>query len=205
MRRKRERDRGKGREIDTGTRDWLRGVRTRCGGRRTEGSGETHCLNGSMTIATQRRYGTYTVAALHIVTSVNCRHPVVVVSWSRRGSRCWMTVAGGDNISATSIRRSPRSASLRTTSRERERERERECTPSLERRRERDGENHSAYARRVLPAHALLPPGTWYRNHEASRSEEEKEHCPSRCAASLSRPVENRGYVTTSVFEIASS
>lgn len=104
---------------------------------------------------------------------------------------------GGDNISATSIRRSQRSASNGHTS-------------SLKRRRERERErnrgDHSAYARRVLPAHALLPPGTWYRNHEASRSGgEEKEHCPSRCAASLSRPVEDRGYVTTSVFEIASS
>jgi len=165
MRRKRERDRGKGREIDTGTRDWLRGVRTRCGGRRTEGSGETHCLNGSMTIATQRRYGTYTVAALHIVTSVNCRHPVAVVSWSRRGSRCWMTVAGGDNISATSIRRSPRSASLRTTSRERERERERENVHLLWRDVENEMERTiplmlGEFFRRTLSCHPVRGTGT---------------------------------------------
>ncbi|KYN02625.1 hypothetical protein ALC62_06424 [Cyphomyrmex costatus] len=71
-----------------------------------------------MTIATQRRYvRTRRAAALHIVTSVNCRHPVAVVSWR----------TGGDNISATSIRRSPRSAS-NGQRREREREREGERT-----------------------------------------------------------------------------
>lgn len=137
-------------------------------------------------------------AALHIVTSVNCRHPVAVVSWSRRGSRCWMTVAGVPAAIISLPRRLDGARGQRATDRHRE-----SGTSSLERHgepeREREGEmeenreNHSAYARRVLPAHVLLPPGMWYRNHEASRSGEEKEHCPSRCAASLSRPVEDRG------------
>ncbi|KYN29633.1 hypothetical protein ALC57_00896 [Trachymyrmex cornetzi] len=60
-----------------------------------------------MTIATQRRYGTYTAAALHIVTSVNCRHPVAVVSWSRRGSRRWMTVARSTGKTASERKREP--------------------------------------------------------------------------------------------------
>lgn len=58
---------------------------------------------------------------------------------------------------------------------------------------------------------ALPPPGTWYRNCEASRAREERGRERERalslsCTARLlSRPVKDRGYVTTSVFEIASS
>lgn len=65
-------------EIDTGTRDWLRRARTRYDERRT---GRGSRRNALSQCALDDDHGITHVriaaAALHIVTSVNCRHAVV--------------------------------------------------------------------------------------------------------------------------------
>lgn len=141
--------------------------RTRWGKRRTEGNRETHCLNGSMTIA-----ATYvrTSASPPPRRATHCY--VSELSSSRRRLLVPTGIAllddsrartGGDNISATSIRRShgQRRREQRTTLGEREKERQRERNAQhrllqRERERQRDGENERELrllsARRVLPA-----------------------------------------------------